>query len=232
MKKKLSGLLNIILSIIVVVYFESLAYKILNLIGININNYSNIIRMIINLLIKLIMCFIIYIIFKREHRGRRGNDNLIKTIFVFVICLISVVVGMYLFGYVVNFIGDIFNIEVIESNFYNIFNKRLNFALIIKIINDYVINPYLYCTIIILSADKLTRRTDTCIVLSGLLAGIIYALSLSGTLGFVIINSLNMFLLFSILTFIYKKHFSIYFIITLYGFYLISNMFILNYIGW
>lgn len=232
MKKKLSGLLNIILSIIVVVYFESLAYKILNLIGININNYSNIIRMIINLLIKLIMCFIIYIIFKREHRGRRGNDNLIKTIFVFVICLISVVVGMYLFGYVVNFIGDIFNIEVIESNFYNIFNKRLNFALIIKIINDYVINPYLYCTIIILSADKLTRRTDTCIVLSGLLASIIYALSLSGTLGFVIINSLNMFLLFSILTFIYKKHFSIYFIITLYGFYLISNMFILNYIGW
>ena len=102
----------------------------------------------------------------------------------------------------------------------------------IKIINDYIINPYLYCTIIILSADKLTRRTDTCIVLSGLLASIIYALSLSGTLGFVIINSLNMFLLFGILAFIYKKHFSIYFVITLYSFYLISNIFILNYIGW
>lgn len=232
MRKKLSGLLGIILSIIIVVYFESIAYKILNLIGINVNNYSNIIRLIINVAIKLIMCFIIYIIFKRDHRSRRTKDNLIRTIFVFIVSLIAVVIGMYLFSYAVNFIGDIFNIEVLEMSFYNIFNKKLDFSLIVKIINDYIINPYLYCTIIILSADKLTRRTDTCIVLSGLLASIIYALSLSGTLGFVIINSLNMFLLFGILAFIYKKHFSIYFVITLYSFYLISNIFILNYIGW
>lgn len=232
MIKKLSGILGIILSIIVVVYFESFAYKVLNLIGININNYSNVIGMIINITIKLIMCFIVYIIFKREHRSRRSKDNLIRTIFIFIISLVSIVIGMYLFSYVVNFIGDIFNIEVLEMNFYNIFNKKLDFSLILKIFNDYIINPYLYCTIIILSADKLTRRTDTCIVLSGLIASIIYALSLSGTLGFVIVNSLNMFLLFSILTFIYKKHFSIYFVITLYSFYLISNIFILNYLGW
>ena len=232
MIKKLSGILGIILSIIVVVYFESFAYKVLNLIGINVNNYSNVIGMIINITIKLIMCFIVYIIFKREHRSRRLKDNLIRTIFIFIISLVSIVIGMYLFSYVVNFIGDIFNIEVLEMNFYNIFNKKLDFSLIMKIINDYIINPYLYCTIIILSADKLTRRTDTCMVLSGLIASIIYALSLSGTLGFVIVNSLNMFLLFGILAFIYKKHFSIYFVITLYSFYLISNVFILNYIGW
>ena len=232
MKKKLSGLLGIILSIIVVVYFESFAYKILSLIGINISNYSNIVSLIINLAIKLIMCFIIYIIFKKDHRSRRTKDNLIRTIFIFIISLISIVIGMYLFSYVVNFIGDIFNIEVLEMNFYNIFNKKLDFSLIMKIVNDYIINPYLYCTIIILSADKLTRRTDTCIVVSGLLASIVHALTLSGTLGFVIVNSLNMFLLFAILTFIYKKHFSIYFVITLYSFYLISNVFILNYIGW
>lgn len=232
MNKKLSGLFGILLSIIVVVYFENFAYKILNLIGVNINDYSYIIRLIISIVIKLIMCFIIYIIFKRDHKSRRTKDNIIKTIFIFIVSLFSVVIGMYLFSYVVNFIGDIFNIEVLENNFYNIFNKKLDFSLIIKIVNDYIINPYLYCTIIILSADKLTRRTDTCVVLSGLLASIIYALSLSGTLGFVIVNSLNMFLLFSILAFIYKKHFSIYFVITLYSFYLISNIFILNYIGW
>ena len=232
MNKKLTGLLGILLSIIVVVYFEEFAYKILNLIGINIKNFSNIVRLVINISIKLVMCFIIYIIFKRDHRSRRNKDNLIKTGFVFLVCLLSLVIGMYLFGYVVNFIGDIFNIEVLENNFYNIFNKKLDFSLIVKIINDYILNPYLYCTIIILSADKLTRRTDTCVVLSGLLASIIYALSLSGTLGFVIVNSLNMFLLFAILAFIYKKHFSIHFVITLYSFYLISNIFILNYIGW
>ena len=68
------------------------------------------------------MCFIIYIIFKRDHRSRRTKDNLIRTIFVFIVSLIAVVIGMYLFSYAVNFIGDIFNIEVLEMSFYNIFN--------------------------------------------------------------------------------------------------------------
>lgn len=232
MNKKLSGILGIILSIVVLVYFESFAYKLLGLIGLNISNYSSTIKIVIDLIIKLIMCFIVYIIYKKDFRSRRGNDNIFKTLFIFIVSLVSIVVGMYLFSYVVNFIGDIFSVKVLDTNFYNIFDKRLDFALVVKIVSDYIISPYLYCSIIILSVDKFSKRTDTCIILSGLLASIIHALSLSGTLGFVIINSLSMFLLFGILAFIYRKHFSIYFIISLYSFYLISNIFILNYIGW
>ena len=121
---------------------------------------------------------------------------------------------------------------MLENNFYNIFDKNLNFELVVKIISDYIVIPYLYCSIIILSVDKFARRTDTCIILSGVLASVIHALTLSGTLGFVIVNSLSMFVLFGILAFIYRKRFSIYFIIALYSFYLISNVFVLNYIGW
>lgn len=232
MNKKLSGILGIILSIVVLVYFEGFAYKLLGLIGLNISNYSNTVKIVIDLIIKLIMCFIVYIIYKKDFRSRRGNDNIFKTLLVFIVSLVSIVVGMYLFSYVVNFIGDIFSVKVLDTNFYNIFDKKLDFALVVKIISDYIINPYLYCSIIILSVDKFAKRTNTCIILSGLLASIIHALSLSGTLGFVIVNSLSMFLLFGILAFIYRKHFSIYFIISLYSFYLISNIFILNYIGW
>lgn len=232
MNKKLSGILGIILSILILIYFETFAYKVLGLLGININGFSGTIRIIIDLAIKLLMCFIVYIIFKRDFRSRRGKDNLLRTLLIFIVSLVSVVVGMYLFSYVVDFIGDIFNVKVLEQNFYNIFDKKLDFVLISKIVSDYIIIPYLYCSIIILSVDKITRRTDTCIVLSGLLASIIYALSLSGTLGFVIVNSLNIFVLFAIFAFIYRKRFSIYFIVALYSFYLISNVFILNYIGW
>lgn len=232
MNKKLSGILGIILSIFILVYFENFAYKLLDLVGMNISNFSSSIIIIVDIVIKLVMCFIIYIIYKRDFRSRRGKDNIFKILLIFFISLISIVVGMYLFSYVVNFIGDIFDVKVLGTNFYNIFDKKLDFTLVVKIISDYIIMPYLYCSIIILSVDKFARRTDTCIILSGVLASIIHALSLSGTLGFVIVNSLSMFVLFGILAFIYRKHFSIYFIIALYSFYLISNIFILNYIGW
>lgn len=232
MNKKLRGILGVVLSIVVLVYFESFAYKVLDLIGLNISNFSGTIRIVIDIAIKLIMCFIVYIVYKRDFRSRRGNDNIIRTLLVFVVSLASIVIGMYLFEFVIDFIGDIFNVKVLEKSFYNIFDKKLDFNLVVKIISDYLITPYLYCSIIILSVDKFARRTDLCIILSGVLASIIHALSLSGTLGFVIVNSLSMFVLFAIFAFIYRKRFSIYFIISLYSFYLIGNVFILNYIGW
>ena len=118
------------------------------------------------------------------------------------------------------------------GDFYNIFDKRLDIYLIIKIIKDYMITPFLYCSIIFLSIDKLTRRDDTFTLLSGLLASICYALTLRGTVTYIIINSLSTFLLFSLLAILYKKNNSIWFSIILYGLYLISSGVIIKYIGW
>ena len=216
--KKLSGLLGIILSIIILIYFESFVYKIISMLGINIFNFSSLVQLIINIIIKLFMCYIIYFIYKS-----------------LIVLLVSVVILsgiMYLFRYVVEFLGDIFNINIINQEYYNIFDKTLNFSLIVKIINDYIIVPFLYCTIIVLSVDKFCKRNDSFTLFSGLLAGIIYAFSLSGTLGYVIINSLSMFLLFSIIAFLYRKQNSIWFVISLYSFYLILNIIIVNYFGW
>ena len=232
MNKKLSGLVGIFLSVVILVYFEIFSYKVLDAVGMNVSNYSSVIQTIINLIIKFIMCFIVYMIYKKDFRSKKGNDSLLKNVLLFVIGLITTVVGMYLFSFVVKYIGDIFDVSVIEKSFYNIFDKKLDLDLIIKILSDYVVVPYLYCSIILLSVDKLVKRNDTFIVLSGLLASIIHALTLSGTLGFVIVNSLSTLLLFSLFAFIYRKNSSIWFLIVLYSFYLISNVFIINYLGW
>lgn len=232
MNKKITGLIGVILSIIILIYFEPFIYKIINLIGIDINNYSNILITLINIVIKLFMCFIIYIVYKKDFRKRGTKNSLLKNIILLILSLICITLIMYLFRYVVIFIGDIFNIEVMSQSFYNIFDKTVNFDLIIKIISDYIITPYLYCSIIILSIDKFTRRNDTCILFTGLLASVIYAFSLSGTLGYIIINSLSIFLLFAIFAFLYRKTNSILFIVTLYSFYLLSNVIIINYLGW
>ena len=231
MNKKLSGILGIILSIIVLIYFETFIYKVLGLIGINVLNYSILIRTIINLIIKLSMCFIIYLIYKKDFRHSRSSENIFKMVTFLIVGVVALTIVMYLFNYVVKFLCNIFNVNMISRDFYNIFDKKLDFYLIVKIINDYIITPYLYSSTIILSMDKLTKRNDIFILFSGLLASIIYGLSLSGTLLFVILNSLSMFLLFGILAFIYRKNNSIWFIIVLYGLYLISDVIILNYLG-
>lgn len=232
MNKKISGIVGVILSIVILIYLEPLVYIGLDLIGINVSNLSNLLQTIINVGIKLFMCFLVYVVYKRDFKRRGSKDNLLKNILLLIISLIVLTLVMYLFRYVVIYIGDIFDIEVLSLDFYNIFNKTLNLNLIIKIITDYVMVPFLYCSIIILSINKFCRRNDTTIVFTGLLASIVHAFSLSGTLGFVIINSLSMFMLFAIFAFLYKKTNSILFIITLYSFYLISNVFIINYLGW
>ena len=63
MNKKVSGIIGIILSIILLVYFESFFYKVLGLLNININNFSSIIKTIIDIGIKLVMCFLVYLMF-------------------------------------------------------------------------------------------------------------------------------------------------------------------------
>ena len=232
MNKKLSGIIGIILSVILLVYFETYADRLLSLIHFNINNYSNVVRMIIDIVIKLVMCFIIFILYKKDFKRSKRDSNIFKSILIMIISLIGLVFVMYLFNYVINYLGDIFKVKIIHNSFYNIFDKRLDIYLIIKIIKDYIITPFLYCSIIFLSIDKLTRRDDTFTLLSGLLASICYALTLRGTVIYIIINSLSTFLLFSLLAILYKKNNSIWFSIILYGLYLISSGVIIKYIGW
>ena len=232
MNKKLVGIVGIALSILLLVYFEGFVYKIFNFIGFNITNYSNTVQILINLGIKLLMCVCVYLLFKKDFRSRRGRTGTFKTLLVFIVSLVALVMGMYLFEYVVRFIGDIFNVDVLNRDFYNIFNKKLNIELIVKIITDYLFIPFLYCSLLILSIDKIFRREGVFIAICAILASIIHALSLSGTLGFIIINSMSTFILFGTFAFLYKKHYSIWFIILLYSKYLIGNGFIINYLGW
>lgn len=232
MNKKLGGIIGIILSLAILIYFESFTYKVINLAGMNISNFSSLTQIIINIIIKFIMCYIIYIIYKKDLKKRSSKDNIFKNIIKLLIYVIILTTIMYLFRYVVEFLGDIFNINTINQEFYNIFDKTLDIDLVIKIISDYILSPYLYCVIILLSVDKFCKRNDTFIVFSGILASVVYAFSLNGTLGYVILNSLSTCLLFSLLAFMYKKQNSIWFSMGVYSFYLILNVTITNYLGW
>lgn len=232
MNKKLAGIIGIILSILFLVYFNDIFYKLLIVLNIDINSYSILTKSIIDLIIKLCMCFIIYLIYKKDFKHSRKSNNIFKSILFMLIYLIVLILGVYLFGYIINYLGNLFNVSIIDNVYYNIFNKKIDIYLIIKIINDYVLIPFIYSSLVILSVDKLCRRNDIFILLCGLLGGICYALTLHGTFIYTLLNSLNTFIIYCVLAMAYRKNNSIYFSIILYGLYLVSYGVILNYLGW
>ena len=231
MSKKLSGLISSICSIILLLFFDVVIYKLINFAGININNYSQTIINIISLVLKLILCIIIYFIYKKEFKRNRRSNNVFKMLLILFFLVILLTFLMYGINYIIEYVASIFKVEIISNDFYNIFNKKIDFNIAIKIISDYIITPYLYVSVIILSMNKITRRNDIFILFSGLLASIIYSLSLNGTLLFLIFNSINIFVLYGIFAFCYRKFNSIWFVIALYSFYLVSSVLILNYFG-
>ena len=202
MNRKLTGFIGTILSVIVLIYFENIVYKIINVIGVDLNSFSSLVNIIVNIVIKIIMCILIYFIYKKDLKKRYSNNNLIRDSLFLVIYLICLILIMCIFKYIITFIGDIFDINIIKEEYYNIFNKTLDVSLVIELISDYVIKPFLYCTIILLGCNRLCKHNNTFILCSGIVASILYAFTINGTLGYVIINSLYMFMLFSILAFI------------------------------
>ena len=105
------------LSIFIIIYFESTIYKIINVVGINLNSFSNLVQIIINIVIKILLCFLIYLIYKKNFKKRYSNFNLIRGSLFFLIYLVILVISMYVFKYIISFIGDIFNISIIEEEF-------------------------------------------------------------------------------------------------------------------
>ena len=231
MNKKFSSLLYIVISLLIIAFFEPTIYKILKLINIEVSSLSTIIQLIISISIKVIMAIIIFILNKKDLKRLKRNNNVFHMILYLVVGLVGMTLITYFSNYLFKQLSDIFGTKYITYDFYNIFNKKIDIYLILRIINDYILYPYLYVSVVLLVADKITRRTDTFILFSGILAGVIYALSLNGTIIFLIINSLTIFIIFLLIAFLYKKVGSIWFSILLYSFYLITYLFILEYLG-
>ena len=230
MNEKLSGLLGIIL-LAILVYFNTVLYKVLGFIGIDINSISTFYLNIIILVFRLILSIVVFFIFKKDLKRPRSSNNVFKMIIILLVSVTLLSIIMYLLNFIIGFIADIFNVQLIDSAFYNIFDKSIDLNLIIKIISDYILIPFLYTTTIILSIDKLVRRNDIFILISGLTSGIAYAISLNGTLSFAIINSLSTIIIFSALAFIYKRFNSIWLVVFIYSFYLLTYNIILSVLG-
>ena len=231
MSKKIGEILKLIISIILLLFFDIACYKLFNLVGVNINSFSNFVKSIIDLVIKLVISIILFILYKKDLKKRRVNNNILKNILLSVISVFVIAIFIALYDYILTYLCNTFKVDKYIMEQLNIFNKTISIDLILVIIKNYILIPFIYIITIVLGLSKIIRNDNSYILLTGILASILYSLSLNGTILFLVLNSSSIFLLFCLLAFLYKKFNNIWYIVFIYILYLLSNNIIISYLG-
>ncbi len=215
MKEFFINFVKLFLSILIVVFIEEYFFKTLDFIGITLDN-NTFIRVIIYL-IEFVLIFIIYNAEIKsafsKYQSKLGS-NLLYTLISYIVIFIAMMIA----NYIIKLVANNINMNYTGLNFINIFNESFDFNLIVKLMVDMIIIPFVKVTIFVLGVNNLI-----CSKAGGIISGLSYAiyegLLIGGEVGYVFINVIDEFILFVLLSFIYKKNSNIAFSIITFIFY-------------
>lgn len=216
MKDFAVNLIRLLLSFIILLFSEEYFYKFLSLFKINIS------KTFTSIILYIIISFFIYLIYKPELKSefkkfkRKLMSNMIYAFVAFLIIFVIMLVS----NYILSVIAKSFYISYNSISFYNIFNKPFNLDLIIEILKNIILIPYLKVTIFDLGVNRLFSYSGS-IFASGLAAAIYNAYLIKGTIGYMIVNSSLTFILFMLLALIYRKNNNIVTSIVTYSIYML-----------
>ena len=200
MKDFAVNLIRLLLSFIILLFSEEYFYKFLSLFKINIS------KTFTSIILYIIISFFIYLIYKPELKSefkkfkRKLMSNMVYAFVAFLIIFVTMLVS----NYILSVIAKSFYISYNSISFYNIFNKPFNLDLIIEILKNIILIPYLKVTIFDLGVNRLFSYSGS-IFASGLAAALYNAYLIKGTIGYMIVNSSLTFILFMLLALIYRK---------------------------
>lgn len=201
MKDFAVNLIRLLLSFIILLFSEEYFYKFLSLFKINIS------KTFTSIILYIIISFFIYLIYKPELKSefkkfkRKLMSNMVYAFVAFLIIFVTMLVS----NYILSVIAKSFYISYNSISFYNIFNKPFNLDLIIEILKNIILIPYLKVTIFDLGVNRLFSYSGS-IFASGLAAALYNAYLIKGTIGYIIVNSSLTFILFMLLALIYRKN--------------------------
>lgn len=216
MKDFAVNLIRLLLSFIILLFSEEYFYKFLSLFKINIS------KTFTSIILYIIISFFIYLIYKPELKSefkkfkRKLMSNMVYAFVAFLIIFITMLVS----NYILSVIAKSFYISYNSISFYNIFNKPFNLDLIIEILKNIILIPYLKVTIFDLGVNRLFSYSGS-IFASGLAAALYNAYLIKGTIGYMIVNSSLTFILFMLLALIYRKNNNIVTSIVTYSIYML-----------
>ena len=194
MKDFAVNLIRLLLSFIILLFSEEYFYKFLSLFKINIS------KTFTSIILYIIISFFIYLIYKPELKSefkkfkRKLMSNMVYAFVAFLIIFVTMLVS----NYILSVIAKSFYISYNSISFYNIFNKPFNLDLIIEILKNIILIPYLKVTIFDLGVNRLFSYSGS-IFASGLEATLYNAYLIKGTIGYIIVNSSLTFILFMLL---------------------------------
>jgi len=216
MKDFAVNLIRLLLSFIILLFSEEHFYKFLSLFKINIS------KTFTSIILYIIISFFIYLIYKPELKSefkkfkRKLMSNMVYAFVAFLIIFVTMLVS----NYILSVIAKSFYISYNSISFYNIFNKPFNLDLIIEILKNIILIPYLKVTIFDLGVNRLFSYSGS-IFASGLAAALYNAYLIKGTIGYMIVNSSLTFILFMLLALIYRKNNNIVTSIVTYSIYML-----------
>lgn len=216
MKDFAVNLIRLLLSFIILLFSEEYFYKFLSLFKINIS------KTFTSIILYIIVSFFIYLIYKPELKSefkkfkRKLMSNMVYAFVAFLIVFVTMLVS----NYILSVIAKSFYISYNSISFYNIFNKPFNLDLIIEILKNIILIPYLKVTIFDLGVNRLFSYSGS-IFASGLAAALYNAYLIKGTIGYMIVNSSLTFILFMLLALIYRKNNNIVTSIVTYSIYML-----------
>lgn len=216
MKDFAVNLIRLLLSFIILLFSEEYFYKFLSLFKINIS------KTFTSIILYVLISFFIYLIYKPELKSefkkfkRKFMSNIVYAFVAFLIIFVTMLVS----NYILSVIAKSFYISYNSISFYNIFNKPFNLDLIIEILKNIILIPYLKVTIFDLGVNRLFSYSGS-IFASGLAAALYNAYLIKGTIGYIIVNSSLTFILFMLLALIYRKKNNIVTSIVTYSIYML-----------
>lgn len=227
MKDFAVNLIRLLLSFIILLFSEEYFYKFLSLFKINIS------KTFTSIILYIIISFFIYLIYKPELKSefkkfkRKLMSNMVYAFVAFLIIFVTMLVS----NYILSVIAKSFYISYNSISFYNIFNKPFNLDLIIEILKNIILIPYLKVTIFDLGVNRLFSYSGS-IFASGLAAALYNAYLIKGTIGYIIVNSSLTFILFMLLALIYRKNNNIVTSIVTYSIYMLLASVLYSSIMW
>ena len=227
MKDFAVNLIRLLLSFIILLFSEEYFYKFLSLFKINIS------KTFTSIILYIIISFFIYLIYKPELKSefkkfkRKLMSNMVYAFVAFLIIFVTMLVS----NYILSVIAKSFYISYNSISFYNIFNKPFNLDLIIEVLKNIILIPYLKVTIFDLGVNRLFSYSGS-IFASGLAAALYNAYLIKGTIGYMIVNSSLTFILFMLLALIYRKNNNIVTSIVTYSIYMLLASVLYSSIMW
>lgn len=234
MKKSFANFIKLALGILILIFTEKYFFMLLSLLGINIVVASNITKSLINLLMYLLIAVMVSLIYKAEIKSafskfkRKTASNLLYCLIAFLVIFIVIVIT----NYICKSIANSFKLAYYGINYLSIFNKEFNLDLMLIIIKQILLIPFIYVVVFVLGSSLLFDGKLS-IFFSGLFYASFVAFTNYSALGWgsIIINVIPRFLLFACLAYINKKNNNIAISIITYMIFILLSGFLITKIG-